>query len=108
MIIPVVSKSQEGVAIPSTVPAAGGCSVSVTAMIMISKPTDTARLKLRTGDRSARNVSTGEANKSTENAGPIKRAKPCPPTNDRRVADGLEGCRNRISTLAPKAAANAA
>jgi len=108
MIMPVVSKSQDRVAIPNSVPAAGGCSVSVTAMTIISKPTETARLKLRTEDRSTRNASTGEANKSNENADPNKRARACPPTNDRVVAVGLDGCTNKITMLAPKPAARAA
>ena len=58
MIIPVVSRSHGLVPIPNTVPAAGGCSVSVMAMARMSSPTDTARLRFRTGDKSSRKVST--------------------------------------------------
>ena len=70
MIIPAVSSSHGLVAIPNTVPAAGGCSVSVMAMTSINKPTDTAKLRFRTGDKSSRNVSTGEANNSTAESRP--------------------------------------
>ena len=47
MMIDIVNGSQALVAIPSTVPAAGGCSVSVVDMISMSIPTEAARIPPR-------------------------------------------------------------
>ena len=63
MIMAVVDGSQLRVEKPNTVPAAGGCSVSVTAITRIKTPTERARLRCLTKFRSSRKSATGAANK---------------------------------------------
>ena len=66
MIMAVVDGFQSRVAIPNTVPAAGGCSVSVTAMIRIRTPTERARLRSRMGSGLSRKIATGAANRNRD------------------------------------------
>ena len=56
-----ISGSQVRVDIPNTVPAAGGCSVSVTAIMIIKTPTDAASTRFRSGIISSRTEAIGRA-----------------------------------------------
>ena len=91
MIMAIVDGSQLRVEKPSTVPAAGGCSVSVTAITRIKTPTERARLRSYTMPKSSKKSATGAANRTRERAEPKSIARPWPPIKERAWAEWLEG-----------------
>ncbi len=103
-----VRGSQALVAIPRTVPDAGGCSVLVTAIKKIRIPTESASAKFRTNVPSCGKKSNWDENNSQEKAEPTRRPRTWPPISERGVPDRLEGCMNTMRTLDANPAAIAA
>ena len=76
-----IEGSKTLVDMPKTVPAAGGCSVSVIAIRTIIVPTDAARAKSRSAPTPSRMALTGEANRTREKTDPTSRARKWPPSS---------------------------
>ena len=108
MMIGIVNGSKALVAIPSTVPAAGACSVSVVDMASMRTPTEAARIAPRRRVAPVRTSSSGVENSRRENPRPMSAPRTWPPIKDRGVAERLEGFTNTIRTLEPRPAARAA
>ena len=88
MIMAIVVGSQLRFEKPNTVPAAGGCSVSVAAIIRIKTPTEMARLKSLIRILPSRKSATGAANKIRARADPTNMARP---TNQRSCLGSMVG-----------------
>ena len=86
-----IEGSKTLVDMPKTVPAAGGCSVSVIAIRTIIAPTDAARAKSRSAPTPSRMLLTSGANRTSENTDPTSRARKWPPNSALGAADLLVG-----------------
>ena len=86
-----VFRSHGRVAMASTVPAAGGCSVSVRAIERIRTPTEVANPRLYSTRAPSKNSDTGAANSRRANAEPIPNPRIWPPHRESNEADLLDG-----------------
>ena len=91
MIMAKIEGSKTLVDMPKTVPAAGGCSVSVIAIRTIIAPTDAARAKSRSAPTPSRMLLTSGANRTSENTDPTSRARKWPPNSALGATDLLVG-----------------
>ena len=88
MMLKNMSRSNSLLAMPSAVPAAGGCSVLVIAISNMDKPTAMASDRCSRISLSPRNVSTGARNNKTANSDPSPSATACLPPPERIRAAG--------------------